>query len=157
MDELTPLPPRARALFYAHALLGFVLFRLPLSVCAAIGGWWFWGLPGLALGGAFAFLSFVGLVWWPALAWESWGYAVRDNDVIIARGVLGRTITTIPTSRIQHVDLRQGMLERWFGLARVVVSTASGARDEGTVPGLDLEVARQLRDRLIGGRGDAGV
>jgi membrane protein YdbS with pleckstrin-like domain len=157
MDDLTPLAPRARTLFYAEALLGFVVARIPLSLgAAALGGWaaWPWGL---LAGAVLLFLSFVELVWWPSLAWESWGWAVRDGDVLIARGVVGRRVTAIPTQRIQHVDLRQGVVERWMGLARVVVSTASGAPDEGTVPGLDLADARALRDRLVRVRGDAGV
>lgn len=157
MDELTPLAPRARALFYAEALLGFVLLRIPLAVAVAAAGAWAWGAWGLLAGAVLLFLSFVELVWWPSLAWEAWGWSVRDGDVLIARGVLGRRVTAIPTSRIQHVDLRQGLVERWFGLARVVVSTASGAADEGTVPGLDVEDARALRDRLVRVRGDAGV
>jgi len=55
------------------------------------------------------------------------------------------TRVRVPMARIQHVDIRRGPLERRYGLATVVLFTAAGAH---AIPGLALEVADQLRDRI---------
>jgi membrane protein YdbS with pleckstrin-like domain len=63
----------------------------------------------------------------------------------------------VPTNRIQHVDVRQGPLEQWLGLSRVLVYTASGMGADGVIPGLNVETAEALRDQLVRTEGDGGV
>jgi membrane protein YdbS with pleckstrin-like domain len=50
-------------------------------------------------------------------------------------------------SRIQTVDTQRGPVERWFGLARLVVTTAS-AKGALKIPGLDHGVAEDLAEQL---------
>ncbi|NIQ53994.1 MAG: PH domain-containing protein, partial [Gammaproteobacteria bacterium] len=57
--------------------------------------------------------------------------------------------SVVPHTRIQHVDVRRGPLDRWLGLARVVVFTAGSRGAMVEVPGLDAGDAEALRDRLI--------
>ena len=66
-------------------------------------------------------------------------------------------MTSIALTRIQHVDMRQGPLEQWMGLARVQVFTASGMGADGSIPGLKFEQAQRLRDQLLQFEGDDGV
>lgn len=156
--DLEPLAPRARLLFYLQAFSRLLLFWVPVSIAGAVVGSIFWSAvwgPLSAL--AWLFAMFLLALWWPSLSFDRWGYAVRDEDLIIARGVLFRSVTAIPLGRIQHVDTRQGPLEQWFGLARVQVYTASGVGADGVVPGLELADAEALRDRLVEVRGDDGV
>lgn len=94
---------------------------------------------------------------WPSLAFHRYRYAVRDDDLLVESGVLFRHTVSIPLDRIQHVDTRQGPLERLFGLSRVVVYTAAGISADGSIPGLDEAGADQLRDGLVRRRGDDGV
>jgi uncharacterized protein len=56
-------------------------------------------------------------------------------------------------TRLQHVDLRRGPVERQFGLATLVLHTAGTHAASITIPGLDADEAVRLRDRLaeIGG------
>ena len=93
---------------------------------------------------------------WPSLVYRFYAYEVREEDLWIGRGVLFRRETVIPLSRIQHVDTRQGPLEQLFGLARILVYTASGRVPDGGVPGLELKVASALRDQLarVAGKDD---
>ena len=102
-------------------------------------------------------LMFVYAVWYPSFAFERWGYALREEELIIGRGVLFRSITAIPLGRVQHVDTRQGPLEQWMGLARLQVYTASGMGADGVIPGLTIPDAELLRDELLQIRGDDGV
>ena len=56
--------------------------------------------------------------------------------------------TRVPASRVQHLDLRHGPLERRWRLATLVVHTAGSRFSSVTVTGLDADDAERLRDRL---------
>lgn len=160
MDSLTPLAPAARWLFHLQALARLVLFWVPAVTVGVVVGAIFWDtVPSIVLGGSFLFVQFVLALWWPFLTWQRWGWALDDEELLIGRGVLFRSLTAIPVGRIQHVDVRQGPIEQALGLARVIVHTASGLGGDGVVPGLDAGEAEQLRDRLVArtGKGDDGV
>ena len=64
--------------------------------------------------------------------------------------------TRVPASRVQHVDLKHGPLERRFKLATLVVHTAAVHLSGITVRGLDETDAQQLRDALARQLDDAG-
>ena len=156
--QLSPISERARVVFHLQAVLRLATFWLPLSM-PVLGVFVCYGdlVVGVVLW--LAGLLAVGLVtlWWPVFSWHRWGYGLSTDALIIQRGVLVRRRTAIPTHRIQHVDTKQGPFEQLFGLARVRVYTASGAGADGTILGLDLEVAEALRDRLVAFEGDDGV
>lgn len=155
----TQLSPRARLLFYLQAFARLLLFWVPATSVAIVGGSFAIGLKWAAVVGVgWLFVLFLSALWMPALAWERWAYALREGDLLIARGVLVHTITAIPLARIQHVDIQRGPIEQWFGLAHVQIHTASGGlRHDGGIPGLALADAEALRDTLIQISGDDGV
>lgn len=102
-------------------------------------------------------LGLAHVIGWPGLRYRAWSYRVRDEDLQLRHGVLWRTESIVPHARIQHVDLRRGPLDRWIGLAQLVVFTAGSRGAMLTIPGLDAAEAERLRDRLIAlsGVGDA--
>ena len=148
--DLTPLAPRARWLFHLQGLTRLVVIGPPLVIGVAVG----LSFVTTLLWSATAAVS-VGLLltlwslWIPALVFDAWGYALGEDALRIQNGVLLRRLTSIPASRIQHVDTYQGPLDRLFGLARVHVYTASGSGADGVIPGLDHDEAVRLRDRLM--------
>ena len=77
----------------------------------------------------------------------AWGYAEREDDLLVRRGVLFSRLSVVPYGRMQFVDVTAGPLERSFGLATVKMHTAAAASD-ARIPGLDREEAARLRDRL---------
>lgn len=81
------------------------------------------------------------------------GYAERDDDLLIRRGLLFKTLVVVPYGRMQFVDVQAGPLDRWAGVARVQLHTASAASD-AAIPGLPPAEAARLRDRLAA-RGEA--
>jgi len=111
------------------------------------------------------------LTWWIALvavaavlvlAWRwwlvgrqvpAWGYAERDDDLLVRHGLLFQSLVVVPYGRLQFVDVEAGPVDRRFGLASVQLHTASTATD-AVVPGLPPEEAARLRDRLAA-RGEA--
>jgi membrane protein YdbS with pleckstrin-like domain len=78
---------------------------------------------------------------------RAWGYAERDDDLIVRRGVMFRRVSVVPYGRMQFVDVTAGPLERAFGLATVQLHTAAAATD-ARIPGLVAEEAARLRDQL---------
>ena len=90
----------------------------------------------------------------PPLAWMRWRFAVSDTMLVMEHGVLFHEEKSIPISRLQHVDLTRGPIERLFGLATLGVSTAGNEGSSFRVPGLMVDRAQQLRDSILAARGD---
>ncbi|MDX6242984.1 MAG: uncharacterized protein QOE76_707 [Frankiales bacterium] len=78
---------------------------------------------------------------------RSWGYAEREEDLLIRQGFLFRRMSVVPYGRMQFVDVTAGPVERIFGLATVKLHTAAAATD-AKLPGLANAEAERLRDRL---------
>ena len=78
---------------------------------------------------------------------RAWGYAERDNDLLVRHGLLIRRLSIVPYARMQFVDVTAGPLERAFNLATVQLHTAAAASD-ARIPGLPPAEAARLRDRL---------
>jgi membrane protein YdbS with pleckstrin-like domain len=79
--------------------------------------------------------------------YRSWGYAEREDDLLIRRGVMFARLSVVPYGRMQFIDVTAGPLERSFGLATVRLHTAAAATD-ARIPGLEREEAARLRDSL---------
>jgi hypothetical protein len=143
-----------------------------------IGGWIFVvlvaGLPGVGLAaamiatwppgwlmgiGAVGVVVLVGLLgWfvhaWPVIAHRRSRYRADDWGLEIHRGVLWRSVINVPRSRIQHTDVRQGPLQRRYGLGKLVVHTAGTEHAAIELDGLRREEAMRLRDLLTAHEGE---
>lgn len=80
--------------------------------------------------------------------YASWRYVLADDALVLVRGVLTHVETVVPVARVQHLDVRRGLVEREYGLARLVVHTAGTEAASVTLPGLALADAEALRDTL---------
>jgi membrane protein YdbS with pleckstrin-like domain len=77
----------------------------------------------------------------------AWGYAEREDDLFVRRGVMFSRLSVIPYGRMQFIDVTAGPVERVFGLATVRMHTAAAASD-ARIPGLAADEAARVRDRL---------
>jgi hypothetical protein len=110
-----------------------------LAVVVAIA-WNPIGIAGvLVLGAVFA--------WIQRRRFHAWGYAEREDDLLVRRGVMFSRLSVIPYGRMQFIDVTAGPLERMFGIATVKMHTAAAASD-ARIPGLERAEAERLRDRL---------
>ena len=73
-------------------------------------------------------------------------YTFTDEGISMRWGILFRRETIISYARIQDIHLRANFVERWLGLARVLVQTASGSSGaEMTLEGLkEFEAVRDF-------------
>ncbi len=93
----------------------------------------------VALGGA--------LSWFSRRRFRAWRYQERNEDLLVARGVMVQRLSVVPYGRMQFVEVTAGPVERIFHLSTVKLHTAAAASD-ARIPGLEVEEAARLRDRL---------
>ena len=127
--------------------LVLLLVSIPLTVLAASSA----ALSVSAAGAGIVVLVAVSITLW---AWfligrrvRSYGYAERDEDLLVTSGILVRRLTIVPYGRMQLVEVASGPLDRSLGLTTVKLHTAS-LTTEATIPGLPPEESSALRDRL---------
>jgi len=118
----------------ALAVVGFVVLAFTQIVAAVIVA------AGIVLAGV-ASLVFV------TRRVRAWGYAEREDDLFVRRGVMFSRMSVIPYGRMQFIDVTAGPVERLFGLATVRMHTAAAASD-ARIPGLAADEAARVRDRL---------
>lgn len=70
-------------------------------------------------------------------------------DLMFKSGLWWKKKTAVSFSRIQHIDLSHGPLERKFGLATLKFFTAGGARSDLTIPGLIKADAEKIRAQIL--------
>ncbi len=73
-------------------------------------------------------------------------YKFTDEGISMSWGILFRREIIVNYARIQDIHLRSNLVERWLGLAKILVQTASGnASAELTLEGLrDFEGVRDF-------------
>ncbi|MEO8160392.1 MAG: PH domain-containing protein [Arenimonas sp.] len=151
--EWQPLPNAAAT----TAMYGGSAFGLLLGA----GACGFIGWPMLVLRG--------GLPWWQGLLlvlvlwllfgvagaalayrrWKSTSWKLDDTGLHLRRGWIWRKQVLVPRSRVQHLDIERGPIDRHYGLAKLIVHTA-GTRQHGPqLPGLADADAVALRDALV--------
>lgn len=120
---------------------------IPLLVVALAAGAGGGGGVGLAIGGGAAVVLAIAAAVFVQRRARAWGYAERDEDLLVRRGVMFRRLSIIPYGRMQYVDVTAGPFERMFGLATVKMHTAAAASD-ARIPALEAGEAGRLRDTL---------
>jgi uncharacterized protein len=141
--EWQPMSKRLRTVWVLRSLLNVLILAVVAAVPLTIWLGWdglLWVLGGYAVLAGLRSLTVARTV-------ATWGYAEREQDLLVRHGLLTRRMSIVPYGRIQLIDLSAGPIERMFGLTTVQVRTAAlGSTTE--VPGLDPPVAAALRDRL---------
>ncbi|MFZ7087220.1 PH domain-containing protein [Curtobacterium sp. RRHDQ10] len=76
------------------------------------------------------------------------GYALRDDDLVVRRGLMWQRFVAVPYGRMQLVDVSRGPLGRVLGLSDLRFVTAAASTNV-RIPGLPVDDADRLRDRLV--------
>lgn len=94
---------------------------------------------------------------WPVVEHRHASYKVDEQGIEIRRGVLWRKVINVPRSRVQHIDVSQGPLERRFGLGKLSIYTAGTEYALVALRGLTHERALRIRDHLLPGESQDAV
>ncbi|HMR89112.1 MAG TPA: PH domain-containing protein [Saprospiraceae bacterium] len=105
------------------------LFDSPL-IWIVVGGW-------ILVTSLFVFLSY------KSYFYE--GFALRERDIVYKSGMFFRSTIIVPFNRVQHCEINQGPIDRYFGLSELSLFTAGGSSSDLNIPGLSQETAAKLK------------
>ncbi len=93
---------------------------------------------------------------WAALTWWRFSYDPGPTAVVVTRGLLSRSVRTVPNDRIRGVEIEAPLLHRLFGLVRVRIDAAAGSvtgkDEELLVDGVTRDEGDRLRAHLLARR-----
>lgn len=138
------LPLRYRNARRLRTALGWLILTASAALPLGFFVDWRWGGAAATLGLGIAIWQVVRVSRWT----RNFGYAERESDLLITKGLWTRDLTAIPYGRMLAVNVNSGPIDRALGLAKVELVTAS-LQSNAEIPGLDQAEAAALRDRLI--------
>lgn len=144
--EMASLEPDYKVVRYiSGGIIAVVLIIISWSIVLLQPGTWPYGFY------ASAFITLVAfwIIIYHGISFQYMGYAMREKDISFKSGLLWRSMTTIPFNRVQHCDIKQGMLDRRFGLAKLTIYTAGGQSTDLMIPGLFPETAERLKTFIL--------
>ena len=147
------LPPKAAEL----AMIGGAIRGLVLGAALAMFVAWplrvAWPvltlLPTLALIAALVLALIAAAMTIAYRRWKFTRWQLDDTGLHVCRGRLWRKEILIPRSRVQHLDIERGPIERHFGLATLIVHTAGTRQHALRQSGLLDAEAVALREALV--------
>jgi len=125
------------------SLIGGAMFSAAAAVVWLVGhAWWGWIALAMVL-----VITLVQLIIAPRRA-RAIGYQLRDDDLLLRRGIMFQRFVAVPYGRMQLVDVTRGPVSRVLGLADLKFVTAAASTNVA-IPGLPESDAAELRDRLV--------
>jgi len=150
-DDFERLDPRVVRFWALSAGFGTGLVLL-LALVGGVVLWTFTGFPRFIIVGVWLWLGltfFFEASWLPRRRYEATSFRLSPTFYEFRSGVYWRTSVMIPISRLQHIDLLRGPLERRFGLATLEIYTAGTRNASHKIAGVQFDRALELRRRMI--------
>ncbi|TRD11457.1 hypothetical protein FGU71_06020 [Erythrobacter insulae] len=147
--ELTRLHPNFKKVLRIKATLAtipFLIAALFIEGALIDNGNSF--LPVGVVIGAVLILAIVFVLRLPSRRYIARGYQISNDRLRVVRGILWRSDTVVPFGRVQHIDVDQGPLERFFDIATLTVHTAGNHNSSVNLPGLGHELATEMREEI---------
>jgi membrane protein YdbS with pleckstrin-like domain len=82
--------------------------------------------------------------------YKNLSYALREKDITLKEGVLFKSDTTMPFIRVQHSEVNQSLIQRYFRIASLQLYTAGGSGVDMTINGLDEVKAENIKNFILG-------
>lgn len=146
--QLTPLHPKYWNVLRINSFIVFSIIAIALVFLwinsddsEKISPFWIFGFFLIVVNLAFLFTR---------IGFKKKAYAFRNHDVIYRSGIIATNTMVIPYNRVQHVALHEGLISRYFGLAKVEIFTAGGSSSDLEIPGIAKEEAENIKQLLMG-------
>lgn len=75
-------------------------------------------------------------------------HLLRRHDMLLEHGIVWRHAVMLPLSRLQHVSVSQGPLQKRFGLATLKLFTAGGLDAEASLRDITFADAQHMSEQL---------
>ena len=152
-EEFKPLHTTAKRYFITNGWITFLVFfalGLAATVFISITLWtlpdWWMFLAGLAV---YLCLGWLLIKWHPEKNFAMTSWRFDEQALLIRRGIFFRKQLAVPRSRVQHIDVAQGPLQRKYDIAELIVHTAGTMNASVSLVGLQHSLAQAIRDRLL--------
>ncbi len=125
------------ALLFITLLTSFLIIgaEMPTHIIAII-------VPGLVLIAAT-------IIWLRVSHVKSIAYGVCEHELLMQKGIIWFKRISLPYTRLQHISLSQGPIERKFNLRTLKCFSAGSGSAEIELPGLESKAAEKLRQHLL--------
>ncbi len=152
--RVIPLQQISGSIFIGAIAFGSLVFLAIRILTERTPFWLFLLQMGVWL--ALVLLGLWHAVSWPKRTYRHTSYRVDDQGIEIRRGVFWRVVINVPRSRVQHIDVSQGPIERRYGLGTLIIYTAGTDHAKVELEGLEHGRALGIREHLLpSGAGDA--
>jgi len=108
-------------------------------------------------------MIFLTLTFWGAyLYYNSYRYEIKNNSIMVRKGILSITESEVPFDKIQNVDIFRDILHRILGLSSIHIQTAGysesteavrekhpGMVSEASIDGIGKDEAERIKQLLI--------
>jgi len=92
------------------------------------------------------FLVFILIILFIWIGFSRRKFSIREKDISYKSGVLIKKTTTVPFSRVQHVELDEAPISRLFKLASISVFTAGDSSDDLVIKGIKKTEALKIKE-----------
>lgn len=144
--EWQGLDPAARRLMFVFGVWPFLIPIVPATVLPITlmpGAW------GLAVTAPVALVCLAVGITFGRNRWLYTRWRLDNHGFRLRKGRWWQKEVFIPRTRVQHLDIHNGPMERSRGLATLVIHTAGTQSHALKQEGFRLETAQALRDALI--------
>ncbi len=86
---------------------------------------------------------------YPAKKFEKTRWRFDEQGLFIYQGIWWKVQYAVPRSRVQHIDVTQGPIQRSFNIAQLILHTAGTINASVSLTGLSHEKAVEIRDELL--------
>ena len=124
-----------------------VINAAPFVIAAGIGEY-FAVLPHGAIAVPLMVLAAAFIWLMPRRRWRRKGYAMGADRLRVVRGWLFRSDTVVPFNRVQHIDVHEGPIQRYYSLATLTLHTAGTHGAAVALDGLHRDDALAMREAI---------
>ena len=131
--------------------LGVILAMVPLLIAAIVAeavNAEEQFIPTGIIAGIVMLFALVIVIRFPSRRYSARGYNMSADRLRVVRGIWWHSDTIVPFGRVQHIDVDQGPVERAFGIATMTLHTAGNHNASVNLPGLEQELAKELREEI---------
>jgi putative membrane protein len=83
------------------------------------------------------------------IAFFRYFFYIKDDELIVKKGVFQRSLTNIPFERIQTINFEQSVLHQLFNVVKLEIDTAGSKGSEFSFAALEKPVANELRRVIL--------
>ncbi|MFP3896636.1 MAG: PH domain-containing protein [Anaerolineales bacterium] len=149
MENRTVIRPheKLKAKYRINTLLVFVFFIFPFIFLGLIPELGLWYVVIFTLANALWLIPVL-LVFIPVY-YRSLEYELLDDEVVVHKGVITKTVDMVPYSMITNISIKRGPLDRWMGIGGLAIHTAGYSQTSAAEASLvGLEEYETIHERI---------